>query len=196
MGIVKRVVVLTLSLTISLAAHGYSVEVNKVMDFPKSFRSLAMLPAACPSNVDCLWVESLVLGKLLERKLPIKPASAVRKMMFEMGVKELDDTNRRLLAQKLNVDAFVVVSIDSMTSESVGTTGVLVGNVFTAVPSKRNVGSVQLAIISAETGKPLMESTGYGESSARPKRGVIGKTFNEILSRAFPPQFYVDRAKK
>lgn len=70
-----------------------------------------------------------------------------------------------------------------------------VGNTFTAVPSKKSSGSVQLAIVSAATGKVLMQGTGFGESSARPKRGVIGKTFNEILNRTFTPSFFAARSQ-
>jgi hypothetical protein len=183
-------------LMVPAISWGYSVEVNKVADFPRSFETLAILPASCPPAVDCLWVESLIAGKLVERGLDVVPAAVVRQWMFDSGIKEVTPENRKILAEKLGADAFVVVVVDSMTSETSGSTGVFIGNVFTSAASKRSSGSVQLAVVAADSGKTLMEATGFGESTARPKRGVIGKTFNQIFDRAFNRQFFVDRAKK
>jgi hypothetical protein len=190
------VLFVVLLLIAPVQAVAYSVDVNKVTDFAHSFSTLAILPASCPTGVDCLWVESLIAEKLAERTITVIPASRVRQTMFDLEIKTVTPESRALLAEKLAVDAFVVIAIDSMATEAGATTGVVIGNVFTAVPSKKNIGSVQLAIISAATGKALMEGTGYGESSARPKRGVIGKTFNLILDKTFTRDFFDARRVK
>jgi hypothetical protein len=192
----RQTVILVLSLLVAPSLWGYSVQVNKVTDFAQSFTRLAMLPASCPTGVDCIWIESLVAGKLSDRGLKIVAAPIVRQLMFDLEMKAVTPESRKILADKLGVDAFVVTAVDSMATENAGTTGVFIGNIFTAVPSRRTSGSVQLAIVSADTGKTLMEGTGFGESTARPKRGVIGKAFNQIIDRAFPPAFFAARDKK
>jgi hypothetical protein len=115
--------------------------------------------------------------------------------MFDLEMKVITPEGRSLLAEKLGVDAFVVIGIDSMVTESGGTTGVMIGNIFTATPSKKHLGSVQLAIVAAGTGRTLMEGSGYGESSARPKRGVIGKIFNLMFDQTFNKQFFAARKR-
>jgi hypothetical protein len=192
----RLAILLLLVSSLAAPAYAYSVHVNKVEHFATSFQKLAMLSAAAPANVDAIWVERVVLEKFLSKNLQILPASVVRQVMFELEIKELTVENRRLLADKLGVDAFVVAAVDSAGTENAGTVGVFVGTVFTAVPSERNTGSVQLAIIAAESGKTLMEGTGYGQSELRSRKGVIGRTFAEIVNRAFPAAFFVERAKQ
>ena len=182
-------------LIVAGTAYGYSIHVNKVADFPSSFKRLAMLPAVGPAGVDAIWVEQVVLEKFLKKKLQVVPAVVVRQVMFDMGIKQLDESNRHALADRLQVDAFIAAAVDSAGTENAGSVGVFIGAIFTAVPTDRNTGSVQLAIVSAETGRVLMEGTGYGQSELRSKKGVIGKTFAEIVDRAFTPAFFIERSK-
>lgn len=191
-----RMISLVLSLVITTPnALAYSVQVNKTADFATTFTTLAVLPASCPPDFDCLWVENILAEKLRGRGVTVVPTTVVRQQMFDLEIKTITSENRQALAQKLGVEAFVVASVDSVATESGAATGVFIGNIFTAVPSKKNSGCVQLAIVSAETGKVLMEGSAFGESSARPKRGVVGKSFNLILDRTFTPSFFAARRK-
>lgn len=192
----RRLIALLLVTLSAVPALAYSIHVNKASDFAVSFRKLAILPAVAPPGMDTIWVETVVLEKLLNKKLQVLPSSIVKQVMFDLEIKDLTAENRRQLAAKLGVDAFVVAAVDAAETENAGTVGVFIGTVFTAVPSERNSGSVQLAIIAADTGKVLMEGSGHGQSELRSKKGVIGKTFAEIVDRAFPPSFFVERAKQ
>lgn len=186
--------VVTLAITTG-SALAYSIQVNKTSDFDTAFKTVAVLRASCPADFDCLWVENILAQKIRERGVAVVPTARVRQQMFDLEIKTITPENRQLLAQKLGVEAFVVAVVDSVTTEISGTTGIFIGNIFTASRSKRNSGSVQLAIVSAETGKVLMEGSGFGESSARPKRGVVGKSFNLILDRTFTPSYFQARRK-
>lgn len=177
-------------------AFAYSVSVNKVSGFDTSFTALAMLPGTGPTGFDTIWLDNLLAQKLAARGITVLPASVVRQAMFDLEIKQLTDDTRKQLAQKLNVDAFIVAAVDAWGTENAGTVGVFVAGIFTAVPSDRNTGSVQLAIIAADSGKVLMQGAGHGQSELRSKRGVIGKTFDRILAQVFTPQFFAARRSK
>jgi hypothetical protein len=190
-----RSLLLAIALLGSLNAWAYTVQVNKTPDFATAFQTLAVLPASCPPDFDCLWLENVIADKIRVRKVTVIPALVVRQRMFELEIKAITPENLKLLAEKLGVEAFVVAAVDSIATETSGATGVMVGTVFVAGAQKKSSGSVQMSIVSASTGKVLMEASGFGESSARPKKGVVGKAFNLILDRTFTPSFFAARSK-
>lgn len=187
---VKALIVAAL-LIAALDVHAYSVSVNKVPEFEKSFLKLALLPGSGPTGFDTIWLDDLLLQKLAARSVPVTPANVVRQAMFELELKELTAEGRARLAEKLDVDAFIVAVVDAAATENSGTVGLFAAGIFTAIPSERNTGSVQLAIVSATSGKVLMQGSGHGQSELRSKRGVIGKTFDRILDQVFTPQYFV-----
>ena len=191
-----RIVLVSTLLLVAANAAGYSVQVNKVSDFPTAFTTLAMLPASGPTGFDTIWLETLLAEKLTRRGITIIPARVVRQAMFDLQITAITEDNRRVLAQKVGADAFLAASVDAAGTENAGSVGVIIAGVFTAIPSERNTGSVQLAIVSAESGKLLMQGYGHGQSELRTKRGVIGKTFDNILDKVFTPDYFAKRGVK
>lgn len=170
-----------------------SVQVNKVSDFGSSFKKLAILPAAGPAGFDTIWLDDVLSQKLASRKVRFVHPTIVRQAMFDLGITELTPEQRKALAEKLGVDAFIAAAVDAVGTQNAGAVGVLIGGIFTAIPSDKNTGSVQLVIISADNGKLLMRGIGHGESELRSKRGVVGSTFDRILDQVFTPEFFAAR---
>lgn len=96
-----RVAAFVISLVVAPASlWAYSVQVNKVPDFATSFSKLAVLPAACPPDFDCLWVEAVLGDKLRARGLDVMPTVVVRQWMFDLEITAVTPENRNVLRRE------------------------------------------------------------------------------------------------
>src|SRR5688572_26023874 len=107
------IIILTLLTASSLTFARYSVEVHSIPDFRQLIHNVAIMPALCPPDLDCLWLEKRIAEHLdIYRGIAVIPAERVRAMMFEMGIDHLDESARATLSEKLRVDAFVVPMVE------------------------------------------------------------------------------------
>lgn len=169
---------------------GYNIQVNKVSDFGSSFLRIAVLPAATADGIDPLWVEELLFGKLVSRRIRVIPVGRARQAMFDLGISTLTSENMRALAESLHVDAFIIPTVGGVGKESAGAVAIpLYGGGAIAAPIEINRGSIELSIVAAETGKVLMHGVAGGESGWRSTKGVVGTMFDKILDRCFTAEF-------
>ena len=174
------------SLLAPIVLAGYDVQVNTVPDFLKDITVVAVVPATCPPRVNCISAESDLAQELQKYgKFTVIPAERVRQAMIEAEIKQIDDTTRFTLAEKLHADAFLLPVIAESGTESQGGVGVWTGYTVTIVDSQVAKGNVQLLLIASKSGKTLMQGTGFGESEWRSKKGVLRKVFHSILAKAF-----------
>ena len=115
-------------------------------------------------------------------KYQVVVSSRVREALLEMGLEKLDDAGRRDLAATLDVDSFLVPVIVQATNESSGATGFWSGSSFWVTDSPVQVGSVQLALVRASDGRPILKGSGYGQSEWRTRKGVVSRVFHDILA--------------
>lgn len=180
-------VAITLVLTMtSLAIAGYRIDVTRLPGATANIKTIAVSPAACPVDVDCVWVEQKLLEDLRTyHPFRVLSASAVRQAMLELEIEKIDDEARVKLAEKLGADAFLVPVVRHGGKESQGTVGFWTGNMFFAGSDDVAQGSVELLLIRADTGKAVVKGIGFGESEWHGEKGVIAKTFRKILAQAF-----------
>jgi len=169
------------------AEAGYNVDVKKKSSFPDGVGTIAILPTACPSTVNCVWLEKK-LDQLLAKRPDIRviPASAVGQAMLDESISAFDDASRQLLAQKLSADSFMQVVVGHSGTDSNGAYGTMIGNSMFIGESEVSVGGLQVRIVAASDATVLLSATGHGKSEFRQPEGVLAKIFAEILVRAFP----------
>lgn len=174
------------SLLATIVLAGYDVQVNTVPDFLKDVDTVAVVPMTCPSRVNCISAETDLVQELQKYgKFTVIPAERVRQAMLEAEIKEIDDSTRSTLAERLHADAFLLPVITESGTESQGGVGVWTGYTLTMVDSQVAKGNVQLLLIASKSGKILMQGAGFGESEWRSKKGVLRKVFQSILAKAF-----------
>lgn len=179
------IIVLTLLTASSPTFAKYSVEVHSVPDFKQLVHSVAIMPALCPPDLDCLWLEKRIAEHLdTYRGVTVVPAERVRAMMFEMGVEHLDQSARAALSEKLKVDAFAVPLVEHSESQSSGMVGFWVGSTVGMVDTSVIKGKVELLIVQAGSGTVLVKGIGYGKSGSRTDKGTVFEIFRRIIQKA------------
>ncbi len=192
---------------------GYNVEVTTVRDFRKGIKSVAVLPADCVADVDCLWVEAKLTEHLSKYKsLVFVPPSRVKQVMLEKGISKLDETGRRKLATALEVQAFLVPivgvakSVDGVLSYGPAFQAPHSGGMVLTPPDGSPPGVVRdfvdgpplppasatdattayvaLLLVAADSGQVLLEGHGVGRSMWRTHKGTVVQIFREVLNKA------------
>lgn len=165
---------------------GYSVKVNSVPNLLHAAGAIAVLPATCPPQVDCVWLDAKVAKELARyTQLKVIDTDAVTQVMFNLGIDSVGPEHRAQLSKSLGVDSLLMVRVghSEVTKEVTGykSTGYRVR----AITEKIAKGTLEVSIVSTKTGKPLMKGKGFAESEFRGGKGVLGKTFQKILRKAF-----------
>lgn len=182
-----RAIATTLLLFVALQTFaGYEVEVTKATGFPASAGTVAVLPASCPSDVDCVTLNRTIAANMSRVKLRSLALPVVRQAMIDARIETITEENRQMLADKLGADSFLVVTVGSADTAAAGGTAIPIGGVIVLAPSKLARGTVEIRIVGARDGKLLMRGNGAGSSRARAETGVLAKTIARILERAFP----------
>jgi hypothetical protein len=166
---------------------GFSVEVNKVSDFPAGAKTLAIVPASCPPSVNAIWLDEKVADHLRGvKQFNFISSKVVKQTMFDMGIQQITDDNRAALAKKLGADAFLIVVVGNSSAEPEGVgTGVWSGGVMTMSSFAVAKGEVELLIVSAQDGKTLLSGRGFGETDWRTEKGVLSKALDKLFHEAF-----------
>lgn len=105
--------------------------------------------------------------------------------MFELGLSTVTEEARSQLAAHLGVRAFAIPVIRGAEKRSEGAFGFWTGNSIIVGSDEVTRGSVELLVVSIETGRLLLHGSGSGRSEFRGQRGVVLKIFREILDQAF-----------
>lgn len=185
----KTSAALFLVLFAAIPASGkVTVDVQKSAELEATVKTVAMLPATCPSHIDCLWIDDR-LAEEFGKRTPFRVVTArqVKQLLFELGVAAVDDSSRATVLERLHADALVVPIVMHSGKESEGTVGVWSGPTMVLVPDEKKTGRVALAIYGTD-GRQLLRGEGYARSGndLKKERGVILMTFTEILKEAFP----------
>ena len=172
----------------SLVMAGYKIDVTKLPGATDGIETIAISPAVCSADVNCVWVEQKLFEDLAAyRQFRVVSASAVRQAMLELAIEKIDDQARIRLAEKLTADAFLIPIVRHGGKESEGAVGFWPGNMFYMGSDEVSKGSVELVLMKADTGKTIVKGVGFGESEWYGQKGVIAKTFRKILAEAFGP---------
>ena len=167
---------------------GYDVQVTASPEIGTTVKSIAVSPATCPKDVNCVWIERKLEEDLVQyRELTVVSATRVREVMLELGIETIGDESRTTLAAELKVDAFLIPVVGHSGSESEGAVGVWTGTTVIMTDSSVAKGSAELHLVRASDGKALMRGSGFGKSEFRSGKGVVRKVFRQILSKTFGP---------
>jgi hypothetical protein len=167
---------------------GYDVVVNGASGWRGNVGKMAIAPAVCPPEVDCIWLNETIADEVegYSDSLSTVDSTIVSQALFEAGADQLTAENSVLLAEELGVQSFLIVVVGHSGDEQVGALGFPIGSgMFAMGAAKRSQASVEVRIVSAD-GKLMAKGYGYGDSGFRKKKGVLGKTFAEILAELFP----------
>lgn len=161
---------------------GYNVNVAKVKDWSEASGKIAIAPAICPADFDCVWLNETMADYVGAEGYPFTAGPMeVSQGMLEAGVETLDGDSARLVADILGVDSFLIVMVGNSETRANSAVAVPVyGGGFIVAPNNRAQGGVEIRVISSG-GKSLARGSGFGESGFRKGRGVIGKVFDSLI---------------
>lgn len=171
------------------APAGYSVNVSTVPGFLNSAGTIAVIPPACPPNVDCIWLNNKVNDELARyTKLKVVDSKKVGQAMMGLGITEVGKDNFSTLAQQIGADSLLMIIVGHSGyktggfSNYSGTQGVGVWG------QMSSSGALTVSLVSAETGKLLMKGEGFGETGWQDQRGVLRKIFRRSSSKRLENQ--------
>jgi hypothetical protein len=169
------------------AIAGYNVDVQRKSSFAEDVGIVAVLPADCPPDIDCVWLNRFI-GQQFSRRPDVRsvPLEAVRQTMMDENIAVFDEAGRQKLAEKLGVQSFALVSIGHAGTKDSGAVAIPMGNSFYIAEDQVAEGSVQFEIIAANDGAILLKGVGHGKSEFRSTIRLLAKTFAEIFVKAFP----------
>ena len=180
--------VLLFAFSATIAFAGFQIQVDTITDLGKSFHRVAIVPCPAAEGVDPAWVDSLLLEKLTARHIAVVPAAKLRQLLFDLGATNVNDENKAALAEKLQVDAFLMSSVGSATTDTIAVIPLPV-YVGIGAPILKTSGAVELTLVAADSGRMLMHGVASGGAGFRTKKSVIGGMFNQLMDRAFTPAF-------
>jgi hypothetical protein len=176
-------------------AADFRVEGGANNDFLQKAGVVAVLPAICPANVDCAWLDRQVAGEILRRKQPqFLSAAAARAALAALGVQEVSAENRKALAATVGAQTLLEVRVREL--EKVRTRwqpdpdeaapGSMEKSDRGNETDREVRGRLEIRAISAETGKTLAEGAAFGDAPASSEKKLLGPMLTELLARMFP----------
>lgn len=175
--------------TAVLAAPEYVSTVQKPYAPRADVKRVAMMPIACPQDVDCGDLEETVFELLSERtKLEILPPAQARDVMQKANISKLDYETRYILAESLRVDGFAVLDIQQAGIEQVeGKVVQLGGTEVTDAPTTIKHVKASL-LLSTKDSSPLLQVDGEAvlESSMRSVDTITERTVKDMFEKALP----------
>lgn len=178
----------------SLAAD-FRIEGGANRDFLETAGVVAVLPAICPPEVDCAWLDRRVAGELLRRKKPeFRNAAATRAALTQLGAQELTAENRAALAASLGAQTLLEIRVREL-QKGRAEEGRDPDERPLAPGQKydREGGSdgdvrarVEIRAIAAETGKTVADGAAFGDAPTRSEKKLLGPMVAQLLDRMFP----------
>lgn len=181
-------------LPVALAAD-FRIEGGATNDFQQAAGIVAVLPAICPANVDCVWLDRQVEGEILRRKKPeFRSAAAARAALTALGAQEVSAENRTALAASLGAQTLLEIRVREL--EKVRTRWKPDPDEVAPGPTGKSDrgnetdrevrGRLEIRAISAETGKTLAEGAAFGDAPASSEKKLLGPMLAELMARMFP----------
>lgn len=164
-------------------------------DFQQSAGVVAVLPAVCPANVDCAWLDRQVEGEILRRRKPeFRRAAAARAALTALGAQEVSGENRAALAANLGAQTLLEIRVRGL--EKVSTRWKPDPDEAAPGPMEKTDrgnetdravrGRLEIRAISAETGETLAEGAAFGDAPAASEKKLLGPMLSELMARMFP----------
>lgn len=160
----------------------YNVTVTKASAWPAAAGKIAILPAMCPSDFDCVWLNEVLGDYVDDEDYPfVAGPEQVAQAMLDAGVEVLEGEGARIVAEMLGADSFLVTVVGNAESRDDATMAVpAFGGGFLMGSTQRAQGGVEIRVVTAE-GKSLARGSGFGESSFKKERRVAGKVFEQLI---------------
>lgn len=176
-------------------AADFRIEGGANNDFLQTAGVVAVLPAICPANVDCAWLDRQVAGEVLRRKQPqFLSAAAARAALTALGAQEVGDENRKALAASLGARTLLEIRVREL--EKLRTRWKPDPDEVAPGPMEKSDrgnetdrevrGRLEIRAISAETGKTLAEGAAFGDVPASSEKKLLGPMLTELMARMFP----------
>lgn len=176
-----RVLLTLLALLPMLAFAGYNTNVVKTKDWASNARRIAIAPAACPTNFDCAWLNEKISGYVTEGYPFVVGPNDVSLALLEIGAESLSGDAIAMVAQKLNVDSFLIPVVGNAETKKDSAIAVpTYGGGFIVAQDEHAQGSIEIRVI-ASNGKLLARGNGFGESGIRRSKGVVAKVFGQLV---------------
>ena len=105
--------VLSLWTAVEAAPLEYAASVQQAYAAKRPLRSVALVPFACPPEIDCAELEKNLAEHLTEQTgLKVTPSKTLTDLMARAGIHDLNEHESRLIiAEGLSVDAFAYVRV-------------------------------------------------------------------------------------
>ena len=190
-----RVCLLALWLLPATLAADFRIEGGANDDFRQTAGVVAVLPAICPAEVDCDWLDRKVAGELLRRQKPeFRSAAATRTALTAVGAKELTAENRTALAASLGAQTLLEIRVRELEKdrakggrdpdERPPAPGEKYDRAGSADGGVR--GRLEIRAISAEDGKTVAEGAAFGDAPGLSEKKLLGPMLAQLLDRMFP----------
>ncbi len=176
-------------------AAGFRIEGGATHDFLQTAGVVAVLPAICPAEVDCVWLDRKVAGELLRRKKPeFHSATATQAALTVLGARELSAEYRAPLAASLGAQTLLEIRVREL--KKVRAKGKMdpderrpeSGEKFDREDGNDGTvrGRLEIRAISAETGRTVAEGAAFGDAQGLSEKKLLGPMVAQLLDRMFP----------
>ncbi len=179
-------------------AAGFRIEGGANDDFRQTAGVVAVLPAICPAEVDCVWLDRKIAGELLRRRKPeFRSAAATRAALTAVGAKELTAENRTPLAASLGAQTLLEIRVREL--EKVRAKRGRDPDERPLAPGEKYArgdgsdgsddsvrGRLEIRAISAETGRTVAEGAAFGDAPGLSEKKLLGPMVAQLLDRMFP----------
>jgi hypothetical protein len=173
----------------------FRIEGGADRDFLETAGVVAVLPAICPANVDCAWLDRRISGEILRRKRPeFRSAAATRAALTLVGASELTAENRAPLGSSLGAQTLLEIRVREL--EKVRARGARDPDERPLAPGEKYArgasgddsvrGRLEIRAFSAETGKTVAEGAAFGEAPGLSEKKLLGPMLTQLLDRMFP----------
>lgn len=159
------------------AFAGYKASVNALPNFAEGITRIAIVTEQCHPAVDCTAVESRIFSALRQmEEVPwtvLYPA-LVGQQLFELGYSEFNRESTAEIAQALEVDALLVVSVPDADRETK-----------TGWGTEYSEGTIELTLIPGTAERRVLfhgRATGRARLATSSREGVLGKAAEAILN--------------
>lgn len=173
----------------------FRIEGGASRDFLETAGVVAVLPAICPPQVDCAWLDRKVAGEILRRRKPeFRSAAATQAALAQLGAREVTAENRAPLAANLGAQTLLEIRVSEFQKEqAAGGSDVDDRPLDPGERYERDTGAgatvrgrLEIRAISAETGKTVAEGAAFGDAAAPSEKKLLGPMLSQLLDRMFP----------
>ena len=190
-----RVCLLALWLLPATLAADFRIEGGANDDFRQTAGVVAVLPAICPAEVDCVWLDRKIAGELLRRRKPeFRSAAATQAALTAVGAKELTAESRTPLAASLGAQTLLEIRVRELEKvrakrgRDPDETPLAPGGKYARGDGSDDSvrGRLEIRAISAETGRTVAEGAAFGDAPGLSEKKLLGPMVAQLLDRMFP----------